>query len=140
MDKPTFDRRSLLQTTGALVGASALGIIGSGAAAAETEASTVETTAGKTTVQFDKSDPQEIYVDLEMTFENADGEEVTETPTLYGEVIRPVDDDGTFVEDVPVILTYTPYGDLYKPLNGGDSTATDGIAETAVVVGVETTV
>ncbi|MFT4882565.1 MAG: X-Pro dipeptidyl-peptidase [Natronomonas sp.] len=129
MDEPTFDRRSLLQTTGALVGASALGMFGSGAAAAETEAATVETTAGKTTAQFDKSDPQEIYVDLEMTFENHEGEKVTETPTLYGEVIRPVDDDGDFVENVPVILTYTPYGDLYKPLNGGDSTATDGIAD-----------
>jgi X-Pro dipeptidyl-peptidase len=78
--------------------------------------------------RYAASEPEELYVEVELTFEDADGEEVTETPTLYGEVIRPLDDAGEAVEDVPVILTYTPYGDLYQALNDGDSPAKDGIA------------
>lgn len=128
MDEPTLNRRSLLQTTGGLAGAAALGLLGTGSAAADEGA--IETAGGVTEPQFELGEPEEIYVDVEMTFENADGEEVTETPTLYGEVVRPVCScSGQPMDDTPVILTYTPYGDLYQPLNDGESPAKDGIAE-----------
>ena len=125
MEEPKFDRRSVLQATGALAGAGALGLLGGGAAAADQE---IETTAGATEPRFGAAEPEEFYVEVEMTFENADGDEVTETPTLYGEIIRPTD-GGEPVADVPVILTYTPYGDLYQALSAGDSPADDGVAD-----------
>lgn len=125
MERPSFDRRSVLQTSGALVGASVLGLLGSSPAAASEG---IETTGGETEPQYDLGPAEEFYVDVEMTFEE-DGEAVTETPTLYGEIIRPVDESGDTVADTPVILTYSPYNDLYQALNAGDSPARDGIAE-----------
>ena len=123
MEEPTPDRRSVLKTTGALAGASALGLLGTGAAGAE--AAGIETATGNTDPQFELGAPEEFYVDVEIR--NGEGE--TETPTLYGEIVRPIGADGEPVDDVPVILTYTPYGDLYQPLNEGDSPALDGVAE-----------
>jgi hypothetical protein len=126
MDEHTLDRRTVLQTSGALAGAGALGLLGTRTSRAGADG--VETAGGVTEPRYAASEPEELYVEVELTFEDADGEEVTETPTLYGEVIRPLDDAGEAVEDVPVILTYTPYGDLYQALNDGDSPAKDGIA------------
>jgi X-Pro dipeptidyl-peptidase len=123
MEDPTLDRRSVLKTTGALAGASALGLFGTGAAGAE--AAGIETATGNTDPQFELGAPEEFYVDVEIR--NGEGE--TETPTLYGEIVRPIGADGEPIEDVPVVLTYTPYGDLYQPLNDGDSPALDGVAE-----------
>lgn len=125
MDRPRFDRRSLLRTSGALAGASVLGLLGSVPAAASEG---TRKTGGETEPRYDLGEPEEFYVDVELTFEE-DGRTVTETPTLYGEVIRPVDDAGERVGDTPVILTYSPYNSLYQALNAGGSPARDGIAE-----------
>ena len=51
MEDLTLDRRSILKTTGALAGASALGLLGTGAAGAE--AAGIETTTGSTDPQFE---------------------------------------------------------------------------------------
>ena len=125
MRQPLLDRRSLLKTTGIVAGTSVIGL--SSTAAATTDG--IETATGKTEPRYELGEPESRYVEVELTFENGDGEEVTETPSLYGEIVRPVDADGNPVEDVPVILTYSPYNDLYQALNGGESPAKDGIAE-----------
>lgn len=126
MDEHRLERRTVLQTMGALVGAGAIGLLGSqgGRGAADG----VESTGGVTEPRYEVGEATPIYVDVELSFEE-DGEAVTETPTLYGEVVRPLDEAGDPLEDVPVILTYTPYGDIYQALNDGESPAKDGIAE-----------
>ncbi|MFC7214626.1 CocE/NonD family hydrolase [Saliphagus sp. GCM10025334] len=126
MSRQPVDRRSILKASGALAGASVLGLLGSASVAATDG---IETTSGETEPRYDLGDPESHSIEVEFTFENRDGEEVTETPSLYGEIIRPVDADGEPVSDVPVILTYSPYNDLYQALNGGESPAKDGIAD-----------
>ncbi|WP_306059857.1 CocE/NonD family hydrolase [Natronococcus wangiae] len=125
MRQPLIDRRSLLTTAGVLAGASTFGVSPIAAAAD----GGIETTEGETEPRYDLDEAESQYVEIEMTFENRDGEEVTETPSLYGEIIHPVDSAGQRITDVPVILTYSPYNDLYQALNGGESPAKDGIAE-----------
>ena len=73
MEDLTLDRRSVLKTTGALAGASALGLFGTGAAGAE--AAGIETATGNTDPQFELGAPEECYVDVEIR--NSEGE--TET-------------------------------------------------------------
>lgn len=118
-----IDRRTLLGTTGALVGAGLLGFGSAGVAASEH----TDGLEPRSEPRYELGEPEPLRIDVE--FDNADGE--TESVTLYGEVIRPVDpcscDDP--IDDVPVILTYSPYNDLYVVLNDGDSPARDGIAE-----------
>ncbi|MFP9190451.1 CocE/NonD family hydrolase [Natronosalvus vescus] len=126
MSRQPVDRRSVLKASGALAGASVLGLLGT---TPVTATDGIESTSGETEPRYDLADPESQYVEVEFTFENRDGKEVTESPSLYGEIIRPVDSNGEIVEDVPVILTYSPYNDLYQALNGGDSPAKDGIAE-----------
>jgi len=114
-DGPTFDRRSVLKTTGVLAGAGLLGVAGTGNAAAGHEVSNdetdYETTRGVTEPQYELGAPEHFYAPTEFEHE---GE--TESPRLYGEVIRPVDPEtGEPVENVPVILTYSPYNDLRSP-------------------------
>lgn len=111
-DGPTFDRRTILETTGALAGAGLLGVgAGAGTAAAAPVSNDdvdYETTHGVTEPEYELGAPESFYAPTEFEHE---GE--TESPKLYGEVIRPVDPDtGEVVEDVPVILTYSPYNDL----------------------------
>jgi X-Pro dipeptidyl-peptidase len=145
-----FSRRSLIRTGGVLAGAGLLGT-GTGLAREATgpNGKRYETTKGATTPKYDLGEPYHVYVPTE--YEGPDG--TTESPNLYAEVIRPVDPDtGEFVEDVPVIMTYSPYNDLrsanrqapdaleasgYDPTSGespeedlqSDSTAHDPTAE-----------
>lgn len=111
-DGPTFDRRTILETTGALAAGS---LFASTAASAGHEASNdeveYETTHGVSEPEYELGAPEHFYAPTEF-----DHEGETESPDLYGEVVRPVDPDtGDVVEDVPVILTYSPYNDLRSP-------------------------
>ena len=73
MEDLTLDRRSILKTTGALAGASALGLLGTGGAGADPAG--IETATGNTDPQFELATPEEFYVDVEI--ENSESE--TET-------------------------------------------------------------
>lgn len=84
------------------------------AAAQEGPPPGVETTKGVTEPVYEGSVTEPYYV------ETAHG-------TIYGEVIRPLTDDGEDV-DVPVILTYSPYNILGSPINQAASIADDALA------------
>ena len=100
-------RRSVLGTTGALVGT---GLLPAGVATAAGSGvdEGIETTQGKSEANYEAAPAYHEYVETEFEIDGA-----TETPKLYGEIIRPADPEtGELVEDVPVILTYSPYNDL----------------------------
>ncbi|WP_276245395.1 CocE/NonD family hydrolase [Haladaptatus sp. YSMS36] len=109
-----LSRRRVLQTTGALAGVSLLGLSATPAAGAA-----YETTTGKSEPQYEKLPAEDHYVETEFV---VDGE--TETPTIYGSIIRPDTD-----EPVPVIATYSPYNDIRSPQGEAGSTAADGVAD-----------
>ena len=122
-DGRSFSRRRALRllTAGGVVGS---GLIGGRrsidpAGTATATSNSYETTAGETEPQYDKLPAEDVYVETE--YENADGE--TETPTIFGEVIRPDVPDS---KEVPVILTYSAYN--YIGDTGG-SIADDGVAD-----------
>ena len=69
------------------------------------------TTTGKSEPRYAKGSAETLYVETE--YENTEGN--VERPTMYGEIIRPVDDSGEAVMDTPVILTYSPYNDIRSP-------------------------
>ena len=110
-----------LSAVGSVVGTTAFGLTRSNNAVGTASASPQDyrTTSGETEPTYDKLPAEEIYVETE--YENAQGE--TETPTMYGEVIRPDVPDSM---DVPVILTYSAYNYIGDT---GDSIADDGVAD-----------
>lgn len=118
----TFSRRDALRL------AAASGVAGTGlftgfgdmgqTATAAASSDDYESTEGETEPQYDRLPSEEIYVETE--YENADGE--TETPTIYGEVIRPDVPDS---KEVPVILTYSAYNYIG---DDGSSIADDDLA------------
>ena len=121
-------RRALLRT-GVAAGAATLlgGAAGGGAVAVPND--DYETTTGETEPTFEKGTPEEHYVETEYTLPEAKGGD-TEAPTLFGEIIWPVDSDtGETVKDVPVILTYSPYNDIYSPQSEVASIANGGLAD-----------
>jgi len=119
----SFSRRQTLKLV------TAGGVVGSGLSGVNRSIDPVETasavsgeyrtTSGETAPRYDKLPSEEVYVETE--YENADGE--TETPTIYGEVIRPDVPDS---KDVPVILTYSAYNYIGDT---GDSIADDRLAD-----------
>ena len=121
-------RRALLRT-GVAAGAAALigpAATGGGLAVPNDD---YETTTGETEPTFEKGTPEEHYVETEYALPAAKGGD-TESPTLFGEIIWPVDPDtGETVEDVPVILTYSPYNDIISPQSEVASIANDGLAD-----------
>ena len=125
---PEVTRRALLRTgvaagTAALVGPAATG---GGLAVPNDD---YETTTGETEPAFEKGTPEDHYVETEYTLPAAKGGE-TESPTLFGETIWPVDPDtGETKKDVPVILTYSPYNDISSPQSEVASIANDGLAD-----------
>jgi X-Pro dipeptidyl-peptidase len=116
-----IDRRRFVQLSATAAGTALLGVQGSDLAAADH----VGTTEGETEPRYRKSEAEPFYVDT--AYENVEGD--VESPTLYGEIVRPVDENGDVVDGVPVILTYSPYNDLYAVLAAGDSPADDGVAD-----------
>ncbi|PSQ44038.1 hypothetical protein BRD14_01980 [Halobacteriales archaeon SW_5_68_122] len=128
MSHDDLTRRALLRT-GVAAGAAALvgpAATGGGVAVPNDD---YETTTGDTEPTFEKGTPEEHYVETEYTLPEAKGG-AAETPTLFGEIIWPVDPDtGKTVEDVPVILTYSPYNDISSPQSEVASIADDGLAD-----------
>lgn len=108
-EKRTRSRRSILQSTAALAG---LGVLGTGTVTAASDVKDgIQTTSGKTDPTYEAADAYHEYVQTEFDIDGA-----TESPKLYGEIIRPKDPEtGELIEDVPVILTYSPYNDLRSP-------------------------
>ena len=86
-------RRALLRT-GVAAGTAALlgGAAGGGAVAVPND--DYETTTGVTEPEYEKGTPEEHYVETEYTLPAAKGGE-TESPTLFGEVVWPVDPEGS---------------------------------------------
>jgi X-Pro dipeptidyl-peptidase len=120
-DERSVSRRRALQvaTAGGLLGGGLFGPSAVPGAVGRAAADDHETTAGETEPAYDRLPPEEVYVETE--YESADG--ATETPAIYGEVIRP---DVPAGRDVPVILTYSPYN--YIGDDGG-SIADDRVAD-----------
>ncbi|WP_435334920.1 CocE/NonD family hydrolase [Haloarchaeobius sp. TZWWS8] len=131
-DNNEWTRRRLLRNggfagLGLLVGT---GTAGSATASAGTAGSSAgeeygyRTTTGVTEPRYQKGTPTEHYVETEYTIDGA-----SESPTIYGQVIRPVDENGDPVKDVPVILTYSPYNDVRCPQGEACAAANDGVAD-----------
>jgi X-Pro dipeptidyl-peptidase len=119
-------RRTVLRGTGALASTALVGGTAGGAGVAAAQEGDYETTDGKTEPRYEKGEFEELLV--ETNYENSEGE--TENPVMYGEVIRPVGDDGERLTDVPVIFTYSPYNDIRSPQSDlSGSIADDGVAD-----------
>ena len=92
-DDPEVTRRALLRT-GVAAGAAALvgpAATGGGLAVPGHD---YETTTGETEPVYEKGTPEDHYVETEYTLPAAKGGE-TESPTLFGEVVWPVDPEGS---------------------------------------------
>ena len=85
------------------------------AAAQEAPPPEVQTTKGVTEPVYENSVTESYTVE-------------TDHGTIYGEVIRPLTDDGADVT-APVILTYSPYNILSSPINQTGSIAADATAD-----------
>ncbi len=127
MDDSDLTRRALLRTGVAAGAATLLGGAAGGSAVAVPN-DDYETTEGKSEPTYEKGSPEDHYVETEYTLPEAKGGD-TEAPTLFGEIIWPVNDDGEEVKDVPVILTYSPYNDISSPQSEVASIANDGLAD-----------
>ncbi|MFC6991926.1 CocE/NonD family hydrolase [Haladaptatus sp. GCM10025707] len=109
-ERHNLNRRSVLRAAGALAGAGLLSTTSETAFAAEVQDG-IETTTGTSEPDYEAAPAYHEYVQTEFEI---DGQ--AEDPKLYGEIIRPRDPEtGDLVEDVPVILTYSPYNDLRSP-------------------------
>jgi len=121
-------RRALLRT-GVAAGTAALlgGAAGGGAVAVPND--DYETTTGVTEPEYEKGTPEEHYVETEYALPAAKGGG-TESPTLFGEIVWPVDPDtGETKKDVPVVLTYSPYNDIVSPQSEVASIANGSLAD-----------
>ena len=92
----------------------ALAVPGAVAAQEEGVPEGVETTKGISEPTYSNSVTEQYYVE-------------TDHGTIYGEVIRPLTDDGKDV-NAPVILTYSPYNIIGSPINQAASIADDATA------------
>jgi len=116
-----LSRRSIMQATSALAGTGLVSTAASRGVRASSDGTDYETTEGKSDPEYEALEPEEVYFNVEY---EVDGESFT--PLLHGSLIRPDVPDGV---EVPVILTYTPYGDLRTPQNEVSSMADDGVAD-----------
>jgi len=120
-------RRDLLRVAGYAGAATVVASAGAGEAVAVPN-DDYETASGETEPQYGMAAAEQHYVETSYTLPEAKGG-AAESPTLFGEIIWPTDDDGEMVKDVPVILTYSPYNDIRSPQSEAASIAADGVAD-----------
>lgn len=126
--RDSITRRDLLRAAGYAGAATVVTGAGTGEVVAVPN-DDYETASGVTEPTFEKAPAEQQYVETSYTLPEVKGG-AEESPTLFGEIIWPTDPDtDEKVEDVPVILTYSPYNDIRSPQSEAASMADDGVAD-----------